>query len=151
MFDWMRDVPPMPFIVAALLVASANDTRADAPVGQYIISNGTVFDTKTELLWEQNPTISLYTWNDAKAHCQNLSLMGTGWRLPSMKELQTIVDESRVDPSIDVTAFPNTALEKYWTSTIRAAYVTDAWLVAFDYGGTSRESMGLAFRARCVR
>ena len=151
MFERIRDVSPMPFIVAALLVAAAGDSRADAPVGQYVISSGTVTDTKSGLVWEQNPPNVSQTWNAAKTRCQNLSLMGTGWRLPSMKELQTIVDESRQDPAIDVTAFPNTEIDKYWSSTILAPYPTYAWLVFFDDGGPSREDVDVTFPSRCVR
>lgn len=151
MFEWMREVSPMALIIAVFLVVGANDSRADAPIDQYVVSNGTVFDTKSQLLWEQNPPNAAYRWDEAQSRCASLSLLGTGWRLPSMKELQTIVDDSRMQPTIDVTAFPDTAWEKYWSSTVRAFDTADAWLVNFDYGGTSTEDKNFGFRARCVR
>lgn len=151
MLQSMRNPSAMCFIILAILIYGVGDSHADAPLGQYVVSNGTVFDTKSQLTWEQNPSGELLTWNEAMAHCLNLQLAGPGWRAPSMKELQTIVDESRVDPAIDVTAFPKTALGRYWTSSQRMANTGDRWLVSFDYGGSSVDSLNGTYPVRCVR
>src|SRR5689334_16839225 len=82
--------------------------RANAPAGRYTIANGTVYDTKTRLTWQQGAAPSTYTWTDASPYCGALNLGGMGWRLPSVRELQTIVDETLHAPAIDATAFSGT-------------------------------------------
>src|SRR5258706_11285535 len=71
-----------------------------APAVRYRIANSTVYDTQTKLTWQQAIPKSLYAWADAKTYCSALSLDGSGWRLPSINELQTLVDES-TNPAID--------------------------------------------------
>src|SRR5437868_4121788 len=80
------------FVVALPLCAISSPTNADAPPGRYVISNGTVYDTKTKLQWQQSAASSMYTFAAAKAFCSG------NWRLPTVKELLTIVDDSRVSP-----------------------------------------------------
>ena len=59
---------------------------------------------------------------EAKEFAQRMShLDGGGWRLPTLKELKTIVSkiENRpedVEPNIDVQTFPNTFPGPYWSS-----------------------------------
>src|SRR5258708_2399350 len=88
---------------------------ADAPPGRYTIANGTVYDTKTKLTWEQTPGPNSFypTLVPSDQYCPTLMLEGGGWRLPSLTELLTIVDESRSDPAIDPTAFPATPSEPF--------------------------------------
>jgi len=128
-----------------------HQSQANAPTGQYVISNGTVFDTKSQLTWEQSPPGVLVSFDAATAYCSGLGLDGGNWRVPSMKELQTIIDETRVDPCIDVDTFPNTALDKYWSSTRWAGGSSDAWYVRFDYGSSNLDLMVELHYVRCVR
>jgi hypothetical protein len=58
-----------------------------------------------------------------------------GWRLPNVKELQTLVDESRTAPGIDVNAFPGTPATWFWASTPYVADPNFAWIVHFSNGG----------------
>src|SRR5438128_5669991 len=91
--------------VAVAIVGLVAASRANAPAGRYTIANGTVYDTKTKLTWQQAIVAPPSSWSDAASYCASLALDGTGWRLPSAKELQTIVDESQRSPAIDPTAF----------------------------------------------
>lgn len=142
-----------PALVVPICLAAGwvNHSRADAPEGRYVIANGTVFDTQSNLTWEQNAPFDLHTWEQAQLRCQDLDLDGFGWRAPSVKELQTLVDETRVDPSIDPTPFPFTALTRYWTSTVRASNTAQAWLVSFARGSTVLEDVKNVHPVRCVR
>ena len=54
----------------------------------------------------------------------------TNWRLPTLEELQAIVDEDQT-PKIDSTWFPNTQAARYWTSTTYAPDPGQAWYVTF--------------------
>jgi hypothetical protein len=96
--------------------------------------NGTVTDQRTGLMWQQGEPGSM-TWGAALVHCEGLSLGGhTDWRLPNVKELESITDDARYNPAIDTTYFPNAQASDYWSSTTYASYPDYAWHVHF-YGG----------------
>jgi hypothetical protein len=136
-------------VVAVVLTASA---EASAPAGRYTTTGGTVFDTKTKLTWQQTAPAGAYAWAPAKTYCQTLSLAGTGWRLPTRKELQTIFDYSQSNPSIDPTAFPATTVASFWSSSPLAGSPAYAWFVSFSNGITGYNVVALvAYDVRCVR
>lgn len=139
--------------VAALIIAGSwsEHGRANAPPGRYDITNDTVYDKQTELRWLRTINGNMYTWSDAQMYCTNLNLDGIMWRLPSMKELQTIVDETRVSPAIDQMVFPATAPAAFWTSSMTADSQSDAWYVNFaDGAATQNASQANTYRVRCV-
>jgi hypothetical protein len=147
-------------LVAVLLTTSA---KAGAPSGRYLIGDGTVLDTKTKLTWERTPGTNpcppasagmKASWADAKVYCQNLgsSLGGTGWRLPTMKELQTIVDYKRsLAVLIDPEAFPATPRTWFWSSSPVSGTPPRAWYVNFLDGGTNITGTTGILNVRCVR
>jgi hypothetical protein len=143
----------------ALLAIALGRARADAPAGRYSITNdqtptGTVLDNQTGLTWQQTVPPTAYSWADAKSYCSanQAGLPGSGWRLPSPGELQSIVDDSRLDPSIDPKAFPATPSDMFWTS---SAYLPNpnnvAWGVPFVDGNIVYTAVDNSWRVRCVR
>jgi len=137
--------------VALVSVVSSTSAEASAPAGRYTMTGGTVFDTKTKLTWQQTLPAAKYVWAAAKTYCQTLSLAGTGWRLPTRKELQTIVDYSQSNPSIDPTAFPATPAGAFWSSSPVAGSPTVAWSIYFIIGLTYSFVMTDPNEVRCVR
>jgi hypothetical protein len=144
----------------AVVVALTASADASAPAGRYVVTsggtgNGTVYDTKTKLTWQQTVPSTAYTWANAKTYCAGVgaSLGGTGWRLPTCKELQTIVDDSQTNPSIDTTAFPSTPAAWFWSSSPVAGSPSYAWLVNFNNGYTYNFYDGFTdtLSVRCVR
>ena len=78
--------------------------------------DGTVTDTDTGLMWAQVPAAST-TWDAALSYAENLAMGGfTDWRLPNIKELQTLTDytltsataAANIKPSINRTLFAKT-------------------------------------------
>jgi len=119
---------------------------------RYRIADGTVYDTQTRLTWQQvNPT-SRYSWADADAYCAVLSLGGDGdaWRLPSINELQTLVDDT-TNPAIDLLAFPKTPSEYFWASSAVIDDASRAWTTFFTNGSTYSFAVTAAKNVRCVR
>lgn len=148
------------------LVAVVSLARADAPPDQYyFFSSGdpTIIDNYTGLIWERAPTSTTASFDFAASHCQTLSLNGytSGWRVPSYKELLTLVDEhphfeysagQLVPHAIDPNAFPQTMVDtQYWTSSIYPDGNQDqAYIVNFRDGQASSDIFNNAHHVRCV-
>jgi len=56
------------------------------------------------------------------------------WRLPTLKELDSILDLSVYDPVIDSRYFNDTQSENYWSSTTSDGSWTSAWVMNFNSG-----------------
>lgn len=117
----------------------------------YAVMEGTVIDKVTGLEWQRSFT-DKQTWQEAKTTCGELSLGGhSDWRLPSRIELVSLVDYTRL-PTIDHAAFPNTADDYFWSSSVRAADAQLAYSVYFGAGLTAYgDVMGASGHTRCVR
>jgi len=150
----MKRIMKMDAALVVLLCAAPALTRAAAPPGRYTASAGTVTDTKTKLVWQEPFAPSTMTWAAAKSYCAGLgaTLGGSGWRLPTIKELQTLVDVSvSAGPAIDPKYFPNTGRSAFWSSTPSTADTSVAWMLAFSEEGELQAGMQTAIQVRCVR
>jgi hypothetical protein len=138
--------------VLAIALFWAKQGRANAPQGRYIIDELTVTDTKTGLVWQKSVEAAQTNSVDAGIYCQNLPLGGGPWRLPSMKELQTLVDESLKSPAIDPVAFANTPIGAYWSSSVVLPAGFSLWTIDFTDGKTGTlVAFGASAYVRCVR
>jgi hypothetical protein len=131
---------------------------------QYVVSDDqlTVTDTITGLVWQRDGSGTrtgcsgssnlTCTWAEAKAYCAGLTLGGlSGWRLPAVMELRTIVDVTRTNPLVDPAAFPSTPSAYFWTSSPSAGPPGFAWYVSFHLGYSYDDVVGYLNRVRCVR
>ena len=126
-------------------------------------TDGTVTDPSSGLTWMrcalgQTWTGSYcvgiqnaYTWDQAKA--LSFSYAGlSDWRLPNIRELQTIVDRDNYNPAINTLAFPNTPILNFWTGSVYALYSSDsAWSVNFVDGVASYSYRRQSLPVRLVR
>jgi hypothetical protein len=111
--------------------------RGDVDYGQNSFvdnADGSITDNATGLTWTQTDSGSGMAWSDALAFCENATLAGADdWRLPDVKELQSIVDYSRspdttnsaaIDPIFNVTSITDEAGQTdypfFWSSTTHA-------------------------------
>jgi hypothetical protein len=127
--------------------------NADASGGSFTDNgDGTVTDKDTGLMWQKEDDNTKRIWSDAITYSDNLPLAGhTDWRLPSKKELISILDYGTYNPSINKTYFPNTDSSTYWSSTIYADDTSYAWSVHFYGGGVYGYSKSGDGYVRCVR
>jgi hypothetical protein len=141
-------------VVALVCAVAVPPVQAAAPPGRYTTGTGTVQDTKTKLIWQQPAAPSTMTWAAAKTYCAGIgaTLGGSGWRLPTIKELQTLVDASASSGvAIDATYFPKTPTIGFWSSTPASATPSYAWLLLFFNGGEGQADKAQTFQVRCVR
>jgi hypothetical protein len=86
---------PIPILSQKLQCA----TQATCPrfVGLSNWNNAAVLDRETGLVWERSRSNSSgFTYFTAQTHCAGLSVGGRlGWRLPSVQELATLIDQTR--------------------------------------------------------
>lgn len=113
--------------------------------------DGTVTDNRTGLVWQQ-AEVSAKTWEQALAYAESLSLAGhDDWRLPNIKELRSINDDSLHGPSANTTYFPGAQAVRYWSSTTLVQDPTKAWYMDADYGLTTYDIKSASCYVRCVR
>ena len=94
----------------------------------------TISDNATELMWMKSDNGSGLNWEEALSFAEGTEFVGySDWRLPSVKELQSIVDYTRspgtsgspaIDPIFNCTEITNEAGEVdyayYWSGTTHA-------------------------------
>jgi hypothetical protein len=114
--------------------------------------DGTVTDNVTGLIWQQSVPLNVYTWSEAIAYCPTLQLAGhDDWRLPSLVELFSIVDDGQANPSINSTYFPSTPVNYFWSSSPMAGSATNAWSVDFYDSNPTVNGISNPYSVRCVR
>ena len=119
--------------------------------------DGTVSDTNTKLMWQDDysdnaGSIKEATWEEAIAYCEDSKLAGyEDWRLPNIKELKSIVDDTKYNPAIDTSAFSNTTSDSDWSSTTPANTHDYAWIVDFWNGSDYDYLKDGSYFVRCVR
>jgi hypothetical protein len=130
-----------------------NARRPELPTNdRFRVEGSTVVDRMTGLRWERSPPSENGAAGDAASRCDALAVDGhDDFRLPSMKELQTLVDETRTDVTIDLAAFPETEAGGYWSSTRDAQNPESAWFVRFSDGYAQSAAETEPFFGRCVR
>ena len=134
------------------------------PVSAFVVNaDGTVSDPDTGLMWQPcnagqtwtgsqcQGTLLAGSWNTAAAYIENLNnaqyLDYDDWRLPTINELQSLIDYSRYNPA---TTLPDSASANYWSSTARAEDAgNSAWGVGLNDGKVTvfNKNSGLSVRA----
>lgn len=93
-------------------------------------------DNVTNLIWSIE-TISNINWTNAMVthpgnyNAANRCGFGTDWRVPTRRELLSIVHHGVSVPAIDSAYFPGTWSIYYWTSDVFAANSNNAWVIHF--------------------
>jgi hypothetical protein len=149
----------------AAVILRPSPGRTDAPPGRYTIpGDGTVHDTATKLIWQQDANLKGLAWANAGPYCAGLtSPAGGGWRLPTVNELASLLDYSRPgSPFIDPVPFPGVpaqsstnARNAFWSSTslvgTSVGLTQGAWLVYFESAITQPNPLNVGGAVRCVR
>ena len=163
-------------IVSCTGTGHDGEIQAGATLAYVDNSDGTITDTNTGLMWEKlsdDGTIhdwnNTYAWDDAFA-VKVATLNGGGgfaghidWRVPNIKELQSIVNFQNIAPAVSaafntgctpgcaVTSCSCTQPAFYWSSSSGAGFPSLAWGVAFGYGYGLVDGKPYSLSVRAVR
>lgn len=157
----VRDQPAHPHAVRLV-------RGAPLPESKFIVNGATVTDSTNGLMWKLDyemlvpghpgdwqDRVDTFDWQTCLQRSVTDTTGGhTDWRLPNIKELQSLVPYTHVNPAID-SAFPPTPFQSiFWSSTPTMDFQGNqnlSWLVAFDAGGTIPMPRNFAQYARFVR
>jgi len=97
-----------------------------APIKSEIVIQG-------NLMWGKTLPKKM-TWDEAKQACKKLATGGyKDWRLPTIKELISIIDYSKYEPAV-IDGIKEYQSDLYWSNTTYADYTAGAWFVYFYNG-----------------
>jgi hypothetical protein len=141
------------------------------PEAQFIERpDGTLKDGRTGLIWSRCSLGQHYvdqscsgdplffdSWGEALAAVEqaNAESSHDDWRMPDIKELGTLVERSCSGPAINLTLFPDTPAESYYSSTpfasLRLGYDYTARAINFSDGTEFDPTNAAKFALRLVR
>ena len=123
------------------------------PEQQYINNaDGTITDQYTGLTWQRVLNSGTMTWENALKYAENFTLGGyTDWRLPNIKELQSLNDERFRTPLLDTAFFVLGSAANFWSSTTTSNQSARAWYNSFATGITTYEDKLILLNVICVR
>lgn len=153
---------------STIATSTATTTRQsilppEAPINYTDNKNGTITDNYTGLVWKKcvqgfsgndckTGSPSYRDWGKSRAECDNLVFAGkSDWRLPTLKELESIVDSSVYSPAINKNFFVKTPDGPYWTATSPASFSGSKFIVIFAEGSVYFNDANNFAATRCVR
>ncbi|MEA3290560.1 MAG: DUF1566 domain-containing protein [Campylobacterota bacterium] len=119
----------------------------------FLKSDNVVIDITKNVMWQDNIEVIEYksSWSIAKEYCRALTLNGyTDWKLPKIKELQSIVNTKKANPAI-FEEFVFVEPTSYWSNTQDMTNKSNAWYIGFKTGATYKDSKDYDCYVRCVR
>lgn len=114
---------------------------------------GITYDSGTGLLWQDNTNVTQdrFTYAQAEQFCASLKIGEySDFRIPTMRELHTIVDYRYHDPAM-LKGFKHVESEDFWTSTPYAYRNGDFWTIDFKKGTTEPTGERYSKNLRCVQ
>lgn len=150
------------FTVAAILNTPAFAAFVNSIDGFTNNGDGTVTDTKTGLVWQACAVGQ--TFNKSTGSCDGAAekynydealkitsdFAGKAdWRVPTLAELNSIVDLKRNNPVVNKSLFPNPPADNFWSSLLFVGNNYDAWVVNFQNGSSS--SQGKSYNQNYIR
>lgn len=142
-------------------------TPATAPMSRFKDGgNGTLVDTQSKRVWLRcslgmnwngsscEGSSLTYDWSGAEAAMAELNARQAGgrsnWRLPTVEELNSIVEKQCFKPAISLDAFPFSPEAGFWSATAAAGRNPRAWIVHFLHGEQYIANKEQSWRVRPV-
>src|SRR5438309_5920827 len=152
------------------------DLQKGAPLSYTDNGDGTITDNNTGLMWEKlsmdgsvHDVSTTYPW--ANAFAQHVATLNStnfaghnDWRMPNVKELESIMNYQNVDPTVSpafntnctsgctvLTCSCTTSSSGYWSSTTAASNPSTAGVLDTGGGGVCLDSKSFLDNVRGVR
>ena len=114
--------------------------------------DGTITDNLTQLVWQKIPNANIFTWEQALSYAEGLTIgTNSDWRLPNIKELQSINNEFATNPSVFAPYFSSVGVHNYWSSTTLPNQNLSAWYWSTAFGITTYSVKTGTNYVLCVR
>lgn len=99
-------------------------------------ADGTVTDSGSGLVWQLVVTPSMLDQASAATDCATLSLgaFASGWRLPTIAELSTLIDDTHSSPAMDPVFGTTAPNGTYWSASASNVNVSSGWGISFVQG-----------------
>jgi hypothetical protein len=117
-------------------------------------------DNVTNLIWSLQ-TVSNIDWDNATSMAGGSTIathntasrcgFNSGWRVPTRRELFSIVYDGAGYPAIDTAYFPSTVTGYYWSNDVYVPDSARAWFVVFSYGDSYPNNKANTHHVRLVR
>ena len=103
-------------------------------------------------MWQSTSTSDKFDWYHAIAYCADLEYAGyDDWRLPTLRELASIMDFGGDSYAINRTYFPVLYIGRTWTSKQIFSDSTRAWDISFTTGELERALKSETYYVKCIR
>lgn len=140
--------------------------------GAYEIDGPTVLDRRTGLVWDRCSLGQEFVDGGEKSRCEGEPWTGSwqaafleararnaaghlgfrDWRVPNLKELESLRERRCAMPILDARVFPNPDVEMHWSSTSLQHATENAYVMNFEFGHQLGVPKDLDFgRVRLVR
>ena len=159
------------FNLAAQTQTCETNVLKKAPASRFIVNidsngvpDGTVSDRQTGLMWAQcaqglrgplcgNGDLKTLNWSSALNETRATSdrLERNDWRLPNIKELQTLVERRCTFPAVNLMVFLNTSPVVFWSASPVTNDESSAWGVNFTFGSVTENGRSDGRNVRLVR
>jgi hypothetical protein len=129
--------------------------------------DGTVTDTRSRLMWMRchggqqwqsdrcEGQAARLTWQSALQAAVDVNrraqMFFNDWRVPKIHELATIAELRCINPRVDLSVFPGTLPDWYWTASVRHSADNEALVLSFGPEGIRRDAMSAPAYVRLVR
>ncbi|MBI4691551.1 MAG: DUF1566 domain-containing protein, partial [Nitrospirae bacterium] len=139
--------PEVFMIAQAYVIDDATTKQYNLFSAQFVdLGNGTLYDTKSKLIWSKKGNENDITWYAAQDYIKRLNeqayLGFRDWRMPSKEELQTLVGYAKsagygsggktIADFLNREGFNGIQARWYWTSTLKDS--SPAWDIDFKDG-----------------
>lgn len=162
----LQGLPLLIWSVSAIASDCSNGIPPSNPDSVYIPeADGTVIDKRTKLMWKvcaegqawisgtcSGSAVAL-DWSEALQTAEQSDYAGyLDWRVPNIKELQSLVERCRTDPAINESFFFNTPTTiTFWSSSPTKIWTNWVWAISFHDGNTLRNGVASDHMIRLVR
>ncbi|MBR9869132.1 MAG: DUF1566 domain-containing protein [Oceanospirillales bacterium] len=149
----------------AVLAACDESIAESTPSSRFVLNGGEAYDQQTELTWNRCSVgttwtsdagcigdVKLLGLDKAKQFAQEL---GGGWRIPTIEELDSIVEQKCFNPTINSSVFPTVTNfgegAPYWSDTNIEEIPSLMYFIDFIDGAIDGHTKGFPLAVRLVR